>query len=273
MGSLVKMSSRLLLSTGVRLNKYVNKTALVKPIIRWRSTAAAASYEQTLLNVPPTRVSVLDNGMRVATEDTGSPTATVGLWIDTGSRFETSANNGVAHFLEHMAFKGTSKRSQTDLELEVENLGAHLNAYTSREQTVFYAKCLSEDLERAVEILSDILTNSTFGEQEIERERGVILREMQEVEMNLQEVVFDHLHAVAYQGTPLGRTILGPTGNIKSISRDDLTNYIKDHYKGPRMVLAGAGGVDHGKLCSLAEKYFAKIGTDCPHEIPIDQHC
>merc|ERR550519_2735677 len=149
--------------------------------------------------------------MRVASEDSGAPTATVGLWIDTGSRYETAANNGVAHFLEHMAFKGTAKRTQT----------------------VFYAKCLAGDLEGAVEILSDILTNSTFGQQEIERERGVILREMQEVEMNLQEVVFDHLHAVAYQGTPLGRTILGPAKNIKSISRDDLVHYINTHYKGP----------------------------------------
>merc|ERR1719234_2497610 len=176
--------------------------------------------------------------MRVASEDSGAPTATVGLWIDTGSRYENAANNGVAHFLEHMAFKGTSKRTQTGLELEVENMGAHLNAYTSREQTVFYAKCLSGDLDGAVEILSDILTNSTFGQEEIERERGVILREMQEVEMNLQEVVFDHLHAVAYQGTPLGRTILGPAKNIKSISRDDLTHYINTHYKGPRMVVS-----------------------------------
>ncbi|XP_023333870.1 mitochondrial-processing peptidase subunit beta [Eurytemora carolleeae] len=236
-------------------------------------SSAANSFKQTLLNVPSTEVTVLENGMRVASEDSCAPTATVGLWIDTGSRYENASNNGVAHFLEHMAFKGTSKRSQTDLELEVENMGAHLNAYTSREQTVFYAKCLSEDLEHAVEILSDILTNSTFGEQEIERERGVILREMQEVEMNLQEVVFDHLHAVAYQGTPLGRTILGPAKNIKSINRNDLTHYISTHYKGPRMVLAGAGGVDHGKLCSLAEKYFAKIGTDYKHEIPLGQNC
>merc|ERR1719154_157936 len=211
--------------------------------------------------------------MRVASEDSGSPTATVGLWIDTGSRYETAANNGVAHFLEHMAFKGTAKRTQTGLELEVENMGAHLNAYTSREQTVFYAKCLAGDLDGAVEILSDILTNSTFGQQEIERERGVILREMQEVEMNLQEVVFDHLHAVAYQGTPLGRTILGPAKNIKSISRDDLTHYINTHYKGPRMVLAGSGGVNHEALCKMAETHFAKIGIDCPNEIPIDMNC
>merc|ERR1711963_1293032 len=236
-------------------------------------SAKAGPLSDYLLNVPPTEVSVIDNGMRVATEDSGAPTATVGLWIDTGSRYETAANNGVAHFLEHMAFKGTAKRTQTQLELEVENMGAHLNAYTSREQTVFYAKCLSSDIGQAVEILSDILQNSKLGEQEIERERGVILREMQEVEMNLQEVVFDHLHAIAYQGTPLGRTILGPTKNIKSLTRDDLVNYIGTHYKGPRMVLAGAGGVKHDELCKLAEQHFGKIGTTYDADIPIDAPC
>lgn len=116
-------------------------------------------------------------------------------------------------------------------------MGAHLNAYTSREQTVFYAKCLAEDVPKAVEILSDIIQNSKLGENEIERERGVILREMQEVETNLQEVVFDHLHASAYQGTPLGRTILGPTKNIKSITRNDLLNYVKSYYGPPRYVI------------------------------------
>lgn len=116
-------------------------------------------------------------------------------------------------------------------------MGAHLNAYTSREQTVFYAKCLAEDVPKAVEILSDIIQNSKLGENEIERERGVILREMQEVETNLQEVVFDHLHASAYQGTPLGRTILGPTKNIKSITRNDLLNYVKSYYGPPRCVI------------------------------------
>jgi processing peptidase subunit beta len=167
-----------------------------------------------------------------------------------------------------MAFKGTSKRSQTDLELEVENMGAHLNAYTSREQTVFYAKCLSKDLPKAVEILSDIIQNSKFGEAEIERERGVILREMQEVETNLQEVVFDHLHATAYQGTPLGRTILGPVENIKSISRKDLVDYITDHYKGPRIVLSGAGGINHKDLVDLAQQHFSKIGSTQEGKVP-----
>ena len=101
----------------------------------------------------------------------------------------------------------------------------------------------------------------------------MILREMQEVEMNLQEVVFDHLHAVAYQGTPLGRTILGPTKNIKSLTRDDLVHYIKTHYKGPRMVLAGAGGVNHDELCKLADQHFGKIGATYDADIPIDAPC
>lgn len=96
---------------------------------------------------------------------------------------------------------------------------------------------------------------------------------MQEVEMNLQEVVFDHLHSVAYQGTPLGRTILGPTKNIRSISRDDLVHYIQTHYKGPRMVLAGAGGVNHDDLCKLATKHFGKITDKYDAEVPLDLKC
>uniref|UniRef100_H3CHP7 Peptidase, mitochondrial processing subunit beta n=1 Tax=Tetraodon nigroviridis TaxID=99883 RepID=H3CHP7_TETNG len=202
--------------------------------------------QQVALNLPETKVTTLENGLRVASEDSGLSTCTVGLWIDAGSRYENERNNGTAHFLEHMAFKGTRKRSQLDLELEIENMGAHLNAYTSREQTVYYAKAFSKDLPRAVEILADIIQNSTLGQAEIERERGVILREMQEVETNLQEVVFDYLHATAYQSTALGRTILGPTENIKTINRGDLVDYITTHYKGPRIVLAAAGGTEHG---------------------------
>lgn len=228
----------------------------------------ASDYKQLLVNIPPTHVTVMDSGIRVASEDNGAATATIGLWIDAGSRFENVGNNGVAHFLEHMAFKGTAKRSQTDLELEVENMGAHLNAYTSREQTVFYAKCLSKDWPKALEILADILQNSKLGEAEIERERGVILREMQEVESNLQEVVFDHLHATAYQGTALGQTILGPTKNIKSIGKADLQNYIKAHYKSSRIVLAAAGGVDHCELVKLANKEFCNLENTYDGQVP-----
>lgn len=260
--NLVKLSSSLLRRT-------VKKPSIAR---RWK-TSQAVSYKQSIINVPETRVSTLSNGFRIATEDSGLPTCTVGLWIDAGSRYENDRNNGVAHFLEHMIFKGTENRTQEQLELEVENMGGHLNAYTSREQTVYYAKCFSKDLEQSVDILADIIQNSNFGEEEIERERGVILREMQEVETNLQEVVFDHLHATAYQGTPLGRTILGPTENIKSISRKDIVNYIEGHYKAPRIVLAASGGVNHDQLCKIAEKYFGKLGITYPGEVPVVLPC
>lgn len=252
-----------------RLTKNLRKN-LILPA---RLANTSHSYEELLNNVPETRVTTLSNGLRVATEDYGLPTCTVGIWIDAGSRFETERTNGTAHFLEHMAFKGTKKRTQTDLELEVENMGAHLNAYTSREQTVYYAKAFSKDLPKAVDILSDILQNSTLGEAEIERERGVILREMQEVETNLQEVVFDHLHATAYQGTPLGRTILGPTENIKSITAKDLRDYINTHYKAPRMVLAAAGGVNHDELVKYAEKHFGSLKAETNTEVQALQPC
>ncbi|KAG8780796.1 hypothetical protein FRC15_009266 [Serendipita sp. 397] len=150
---------------------------------------------------PYTEISTLANGLTVATEShPHAQTATVGVWIDAGSRAETDATNGTAHFLEHMAFKGTQKRTQQAIELEVENLGAHLNAYTSREQTVYYAKAFRQDVPQAVDIISDILQNSKLDSSKIERERDVILREQVEVDKQHEEVVFDHLHAVAFQG-------------------------------------------------------------------------
>ncbi|CAO1629520.1 unnamed protein product [Sympodiomycopsis kandeliae] len=209
---------------------------------------------------PITKTSTLSNGLTVATESNpASQTATVGAWIDAGSRAETDATNGTAHFLEHMAFKGTGRRSQHSLELEVENLGAHLNAYTSREQTVYYAKSFRKDVDKAVDIISDILQNSKLETSAIERERDVILREQEEVDKQIEEVVFDQLHSVAFQGQPLGRTILGPKSNILSIKQQDLAQYIKANYTADRMVLVGAGGVDHDELVKLAEKHFSGL--------------
>ena len=243
------------------------------------------TFEQTLLNVPETRVTAIKNGLRVASEDYGSSTCTVGVWIDAGSRFETAQNNGTAHFLEHMAFKvrrhespdhrtilsslqGTNKRPQNKLEAEVENLGAHLNSFTSREQTVYYAKCFSKDLPQIVELLSDIIQNSEFAEATIERERHNILRQMVEMDNDLEQVTLDHLHSTAYQGTPLGRTILGPTDNIKAIQKTDLLKYVGTHYKAPRMVLAAAGGINHDQLVRLSEEHFGKLKSGYEGEVP-----
>mmetsp|Transcript_16160 Transcript_16160/g.31230 ORF Transcript_16160/g.31230 Transcript_16160/m.31230 type:complete len:466 (+) Transcript_16160:204-1601(+) len=236
---------------------------------RGLATAAAASskFPEYILKAPATEVSTLGNGLRVASEGGHGETATVGVWIDAGSRYETEKNNGVAHFLEHMAFKGTSNRTQTQLEMEIENMGGHLNAYTSREQTVYYAKVFKQDIPKAMEILSDILQNATFDPAAIDRERDVILREMEEVEKEQEEVVFDRLHETAFMGTGLGRTILGPTENIMSISRDDLRSYIETHYSAPRMVVAGAGAVDHQQLAELSDKYFGGLPKESPNAV------
>lgn len=211
---------------------------------------------------PRTQTTTLPNGLTVATESSPlAQTATVGVWIDAGSRAENKYNNGTAHFLEHLAFKGTNKRTREQLELEIENMGAHLNAYTSRENTVFYAKSLKDDVSKTVDVLADILQNSKLEESAIERERDVIIREAEEVDKQYEEVVFDHLHAVAFQGQPLGRTILGPRENILHITKTELSNYIKYNYKADRMVLAGAGAVNHDELVELAKKYFSGLPT------------
>ena len=158
-----------------------------------------------------------------------------------------------------MSFKGTHRRTRNQLEVEIENMGGHLNAYTSRESTVFYAKVFKNDVGQAMDILSDILTNSKIEVDDIERERDTILREMKEVDGQLEEVIFDRLHQTAYRGTALARTILGSQQHIETISRQDIKDYVATHYTAPRMVIAGAGAVEHEQLAGLAQKLFGKV--------------
>ncbi|KAJ8640424.1 hypothetical protein MRB53_017118 [Persea americana] len=231
--------------------------------LRRASPHPALSDHTQILSAPSTRVTTLPNGLRVATESSlAARTATVGVWIDAGSRFESDETNGTAHFLEHMIFKGTERRSVRVLEEEIENMGGHLNAYTSREQTTYYAKVMDKDVPKALDILADILQNSCFKEDQMDRERGVILREMEEVEGQVEEVIFDHLHATAFQYTPLGRTILGPAQNIKTITKAHLQNYISTHYTAPRMVIVATGAVKHEDIVEQVKKLFTKLSSD-----------
>ncbi len=192
----------------------------------------------------------------------------MGVWIDAGSRYENDKNNGAAHFLEHMAFKGTKTRTQKQLEVEIENMGAHLNAYTSREQTVYYAKVFKKDVPKAVEILADILQNSLLEESAITRERDVILRESVEVNKQYEEVILDELHSTAFMGTGLGRTILGPDENIRNLTRNDLQSYINTHYTADRFVIAAAGAVDHNQLKDLTQQHFGNLPTSKSSDSP-----
>ncbi|MQM07410.1 hypothetical protein Taro_040247 [Colocasia esculenta] len=210
-------------------------------------------------------ISTLPNGIRVATQtfpSSATHTASIGVWIDAGSRFEIAGTNGTAHFLEHMIFKGTRCRTATSLEEEIENMGARLNAYTSREQTTFYADVQHGDVPIAIDILADILQNSKFSDYAIRWERGVILREMEEVQGQMEEVLFDHLHSAAFNGHSLGDTILGPKENIQAISKIDLQQYISTHYTGPRMVISAAGAVKHQDIVNQVSKLFNKLSKD-----------
>ncbi|XP_056293296.1 cytochrome b-c1 complex subunit 1, mitochondrial [Pseudoliparis swirei] len=231
-------------------------------LLSLRRSHAAVSYAQSLAGAPETHLTTLDNGLRVASEDTGHATCTVGLWINVGSRYESEKNNGAGFFLEHLAFKGTKNYTQTALEQQVESMGAHLNAYTSREHTAYYMKTLAKDLPKAVELLSEVVQSCSLSEAEIEQQRGVVLRELEEIEGNLQEVCLDLLHATAFQGTPLGQSVLGPSNNARTLSRQDLVDYINSHYKAPRMVLSAAGGVDHEELVGLAKAHFSDMSFE-----------
>lgn len=218
--------------------------------------------DPALLKEVPTRVTTLPNGFRVATETNPVGSAVVGVWIDAGTRFENADVNGAAHFLEHLIFKGTKSRSRRNIEVGVENVGAHLNAYTSREQTVYYGRSLKQDVPMMTELLADILQNSEVSDAAVAAERDVILREMEEVNQIPEEVVFDYLHQTAYQDCALARTILGPAEKIRSLRRDDLRGYVAEHYKPHRMVLAAAGDVDHDEIVALASQHFGNIPAD-----------
>jgi len=221
------------------------------------STESIPSY---LLQTPPYQQTILSNQIRVASEETPGEVATIGVWIDAGSRYEKNEhNNGVAHFLEHMAFKGTEKRTRTHIEQEIEDMGGSLNAFTSREHTVYQAKVFKNDVPRAMDILSDILLHSKYDNRAIEQEKGTILREYEEVQKDTQEVIFDHLHAAAFQGSSLGYTILGSQANIQKIQRQDLVDFVNTHYVGRRIAVTGAGAVDHKQLVGLSEKLFGQL--------------
>ncbi len=207
-----------------------------------------------------TKITRLDNGLRVATEAMPSvQTASVGVWVDVGARHETREVNGVAHMLEHMAFKGTERRSARVIAEEIENVGGQLNAYTSKENTAYYARVLAEDLPLAVDILADILQHSTFEPEELERERGVILQEIGQTQDTPDDLVFDLFQETAFPDQPLGRSILGPAEIVSAMPREALTGYMNEHYSPDRMVLAAAGKVDHDRLVDLASKHFQKL--------------
>lgn len=205
----------------------------------------------------------LKNGLRLAVDEMKDvETVSVGVFVDTGSRNETVETNGISHFLEHMAFKGTKKRNARQIAEEFEGIGGRINAYTSKEKTVYYAKVLKQHAEFAVEFLSDILQNSTFDQVELEKERGVILQEIAMTNDTPDDIIFDHFQETAYPKQALGRSILGPVKNIKKFGRDDFSNYINSQYNYQNMAVVAAGNIKESDLVKWSKKYFTSLGDN-----------
>lgn len=201
------------------------------------------------------RLSTLPNGLRVITEAMpGLGSVAIGIWVAAGSRNEAEAENGVAHFLEHMAFKGTARRSALQIAEAIEDVGGHLNAYTSREATAYYARVLAADAPLALDIIADILTEPSFAPEEIELERGVILQEIGQALDTPDDVIFDWLQETAYPGQPLGRSILGPAERVRAFGDTELRGFVARHYRPDQMILSAAGAVDHDALLAEAER-------------------
>jgi predicted Zn-dependent peptidase len=208
-------------------------------------------------------LATLSNGLRIVTDRIDTvETVSVGLWVDVGTRHESAQVNGVAHFLEHMAFKGTKRRSALAIAEEIEAVGGHLNAYTSRESTAYYAKVLKEDVGLALDILSDILQHSTFEPAELERERTVILQEIGQSNDTPDDIVFDYFQERAYPDQAMGRPVLGSPEIIKTLSRKSVVGYLKDHYGAARMVLSAAGNLDHDRFVDLADKLLSGMPAE-----------
>jgi predicted Zn-dependent peptidase len=200
------------------------------------------------------KITVLPNGLRVVTDTMENvETVSMGLWVGVGTRHEEEADNGVAHLVEHMLFKGTERRSAFDISAQMEN------AYTTRETTAYYAKILKQDIDLTADVLCDMMQNATLDPGELERERGVVVQEIGQSIDQPDDIIFDHLQAVSYPQSGLGRAILGTSDIIKNIPRDRLTGYIKTNYAAPNIVFAAAGAVHHDHIVDLATKYLDKI--------------
>lgn len=208
----------------------------------------------------------LPSGMLVVTEQMDHvETISLGAYVSIGTRYENASENGISHFLEHMAFKGTKKRSALTIAETVENVGGHINAYTAREMTAYYIKLLKNDIELGVDILGDILTHSVFDPDEIEKERGVILQEIGQANDTPDDIIFDYFQETAYPDQPMGRPILGTSKIVQSMQQHHLQHYIQSHYSTNNTIIAAAGNLKHDQIVSFVETYF----KDLPQQKPV----
>ncbi len=202
----------------------------------------------------------LANGLTVITVPLpGIETAAINLHFDAGSRHEADAQNGVAHMVEHMVFKGTTKRTARAIADEIEDVGGSLNAYTARDTTVFHARVLADDVPLGVEMIADLVSNATLDSAELEKERQVILQELAEARDTPDDIVHDHLQLAAFAGQPLGQSILGTEASIGALGARDCRDWIAARFTGGAAVLCAAGKVDHAAMIDLAERHLGAL--------------
>ncbi len=203
------------------------------------------------------QLTTFDNGLRVATEFLpGVESVAISITTNVGARHETDRTNGISHLLEHMAFKGTKSRTAKDIAEAFDNIGGQINAYTSMEHTVYYAKILKENVGLAVEILGDILKNSVFDDDELAREKDVILQEIAMHHDSPEDLIVDYFDAAAFKNQPLGRSILGTEELVSSFTRDDVMNYMHSYYTPQNMVISAAGNLKHDEFVRLAKEHL-----------------
>ncbi|MBI36760.1 MAG: peptidase M16 [Alphaproteobacteria bacterium] len=207
-------------------------------------------------------ISKLPNGLTVVSDRMSNvESISLGLWVRAGARYERSSENGVAHFLEHMLFKGTERRTSKDIVEEIESVGGSINAYTSREMTAFFSKVLKGDYCLALDVIADIVQNSVFKSSEIDKERAVILQEIGQALDSPDDVIFDHFQSTAFPNQPLGRPVLGKPKTVSDLTDKEIRGFLERHYQGSSMVIAAAGNIHHQELLERCEEYFGNIKT------------
>ncbi|MCE3230165.1 MAG: ptrA [Alphaproteobacteria bacterium] len=212
-------------------------------------------------------VTTLGNGLRVVTNAIPHvETVTCGLWVNVGARHEPAPINGISHVLEHMAFKGTTRRSALQIAEEIEAVGGYLNAYTSREATAYHARVLKDNVPLAIDILADILQDSTFDATEFAREQSVIIQEIGQTFDTPDDIIFDYFQETCYPDQPIGRAILGTAEVVRSLTPTQVKTYMQDHYGAHQMVFAAAGNLDHQEIVRLVAEKFSRLPIDCPKE-------
>ncbi len=209
------------------------------------------------------RKTVLPSGIRVVTEALpGVRTVALGIWVETGSRFEPPGWSGIAHFTEHMMFKGTRRRTAQRIAEEADAVGAQLNAFTDREHTCYYVRVLSEHLPKVTDLLADMLTDSLFEEEAVERERQVILEEIKMYEDSPDDLVQDLFLETVWAGDPLGRPVIGFRQTVEALRRPDFLEFVSREYRSPRLLVAAAGDVDHDRVVEEAAQLLQPLAAE-----------